>query len=107
MEKIQHKLGMALKGGSTFKRNSRVTVSVRLTNGAPVPDGLLVSLITQVGGRNYRSNARTRGGLRHLHPEPARVRRRQAWNHDRVQRREAPVPSGPRYCPRGIDRQVS
>lgn len=63
VEKIQHKLGMALKGGSTFKRNSRVTVSVRLTNGAPVPDGLLVSLITQVGGRNYRSNARTRGGL--------------------------------------------
>lgn len=63
IEKIQHKLGMALKGDNTFKRNERVTVSVRMTNGAPVPDGLLVSIITQVGGRNYRENARTRGGL--------------------------------------------
>jgi hypothetical protein len=63
VEKIQHKLGMALKGDNTFKRNERVTVSVRMTDGAPVPDGLLVSIITQVGGRNYRENARTRGGI--------------------------------------------
>lgn len=63
IEKIQHRLGMALKGGSTFKRNSIVTVSTRMTNGAPVPDGLLVSIITQVNGRNYRENARTRGGI--------------------------------------------
>lgn len=63
VERIQHKLGMGIRGGGTFKRNDQVEVAVRTTDGLPVADGLPVNLVTRVGGRNYHGLAYTRRGV--------------------------------------------
>lgn len=63
VERIQHKLGMGIRGNGTFRRNDQVEVAVRTTNGLPVADGLPVNLVTRVGGRNYNALAYTRRGV--------------------------------------------